>query len=422
MDKSHIRPRLSAYQRNFAAPATAHYSHTSVVADMPLVSQEPQIVRPYSVPDFAAGAKTYRRSQLKGKAIKIAIIFGITILLLVLALGAIGYALNQRYAGRALPYTYVGDISIGGLTQPEIKAVLDKRASEIRVTLKEGGLTREVPVSTFGAQFDTQKASESAITGFNPFGYLTKRSFSVPVEVNTNYIDGYIRLNVANMQTDAENASIIKSKKDLVIVPETVGFRTSTAYVVEQLKKQLPTLDNPVINLSTATDRPTITQADLQDDIETARKLIATKVGVKVFNTVISPTEEQKLSWLEIKEVPNSTEVQIQFSQSKVREYVFELAKKYTTEPENEQIITNPDGTKTLQSGTKGAQITNIDDVASGLFRALSGQQAQVIAFSISATDYQRVDPSLVPQQPTTQPSQNTTETEQNTPAPVTTN
>jgi vancomycin resistance protein YoaR len=368
---------------------------------MPLVSQEPQIVRPYSVPDFAAGAKTYRRSQLKGKAIKIAIIFGISILLLILALGVIGYVLNQRYAGRALPYTYVGDISIGGLTQPEIKAVLDKRASEIRVTLKEGGLTREVPVNTFGANFDTQKASESAITGFNPFGYLTKRSFVVPVEINENYVDGYIRLNVANMQTDAENATIVKSKKELVIVPETIGFRTSSAYVAEQLKEQLPSLDDPVINLSTATDRPAITQADLQDDIETAQKLIATKAGVKVYNTIITPTEEQKLSWLEIKEVPNSTEVQIQFSQSKVREYIFELAKKYTTDPENEQLVTNPDGTKTVQPGKKGTQISNIDEVATSLFRALSGQQAQVIAFTMSATDYQKVDPSLVSLQPT---------------------
>jgi hypothetical protein len=381
---------------------------------MPLVSQEPQVVRPYGVPDFAAGAKTYRRSQLKGKAIKIAIIFGISILLLVAILGAIGYVLNQRYAGRALPYTYVGEISIGGLTQPEIKAVLDKRAKDISVTLKEAGLTREVPISAFGANFDTQKASESAITGFNPFGYLTKRSFSVPVDVNELYIDGYLRMNVADMQTDAKNAEIVKAKKELVIVPEIVGFRTSTAYVVDQLRKQLPTLDDPVINLSTATDRPTITQADLQDDIDTARKLVSTKVGVRVYNSIITPTEEQKLSWLEIKEVPNSTEVQIQFSQSKVREYVFELAKKYTTEPENELLITNADGTKALQPGKKGNQIINVDEVASGLFRALSGQQAQVIAFTMSATDYQKVDPSLVPLQPTAQTTDDT-KTEQQT-------
>jgi hypothetical protein len=377
---------------------------------MPLVSQEPQVVRPYGVPDFAAGAKTYRRSQLKGKAIKVAIIFGVSILLLIVILGAIGYALNQRYAGRALPYTYVGDISIGGLTQPQIKAVLDKRSKEITVTLKDAGLTREVPASAFGATFDTQKASESAITGFNPFGYLTKRSFSVPVEVNERYVDGYIRLNVADKQTDAENATIVKAKKELVIVPETVGFRTSTAYVTEQLRKQLPTLDDPVINLTTATDRPNITQADLQDDIDTARKLIATGVGVKVYNTVIKPTEEQKLSWLEIKEVPNSTEVQIQFSQSKVREYVFELAKKYTAEPENEQIITNADGTKTLQPGKKGNQILNVDEVASSLFRALSSQQAQVIAFTMSATDYQKVDPAQVPQQPASPTTADATE------------
>ena len=406
MDNPHIRPRLSAYRRAFAAPAPAQTS-ASVVADMPLGNPPRPFgaVRPDVVPDFARGAKVYKRSRLKRKAIKGAIVVTISILLIMALLGTVGYVLNQRYAGRALPYSYVGDISIGGLTQAEIKTVLDKRSEEIRVTLTEGGLTREVPISAFGAQFDTEQASKEAITGFNPFAYLsnfTKRTLTVPVEVNERYVDGYLRMHVANMQTDAKNAEIVKSKKDLAIVSEIYGFRTNTAYVTEQLNAQLATLQDPVVSLSAATDRPSITQADLQDDLDVARKLVATNVGIHAYTTVIRPTEDQKLSWLEIKQIPGSSEVQIQYSQAKVREYVFEAAKKYTTEPVNEQIITNPDGSTALQTGKAGTTVANIDEVAENLYRALMNQQAAVITFTITPVEYQKVDPSLMPLQTAT--------------------
>lgn len=398
MDNPHLSPRLSAYQRTFAQSALSRESNASVVADMPVVPHRPQ----RAPVDFAARAKAYRRSQIKHKALKGVMVFGIVILLIVLALGVIGYVLNERYAGRALPYTYVGDISIGGLTQPEIKAALDKRAEEIRVTLTEGGLVRDVPISEFGPQFDTQKASEQAITGFNPFSYLTKRSFSVSVQVNERYVDGYLRMHVAPTQTDAENAEIVKAKKELVIVPETYGFRTNTKYVTEQLNKQLATLQDPTVSLSAVTDRPAITQADLQDDIDTARRLIATSVGIKAYNTIIRPSEDQKLAWLEIQQIPGTNEVQLQFSQTKVREYVFEAAKKYNKEAVAEQIVTNPDGTAAVKTGTAGSSVANIDDVANAFYQALTNQRAEVIAFTITPIDYQKVDRAQLPVTQTT--------------------
>lgn len=410
MDNPHFSPRLSAYQRSFAQSALSGGSHASGIADMPVVPHN----GPQGAPvDFAARAKAYRRSQIKHRALKGLLVFGVVVLLIILALGAIGYALNEKYAGRALPYTYVGDISIGGLTQPEIKAALDKRAEEIRVTLTEGGLVRDVPISEFGPQFDTQKASEQAITGFNPFSYLTKRSFTVPVQVNERYVDGYLRMHVASMQTDAENAQIVKAKKELVIVPETYGFRTNTKYVTEQLNKQLITMQNPTVNLSAATDRPTITKADLQDDIDTARRLIATNVGVQAYNTIIRPSEDQKLAWLDIQQIPGTNEVQLQFSQAKVREYVFEAAKKYTTEPVAEQLVTNPDGSVTVKAGVAGSKVANADDVASALYKALTSQRSEVIALTITPVEYQKVDRSQIPVTQTTA----TAATTANTPA-----
>jgi hypothetical protein len=380
------RPRLSVYQHIYSsASANSQMNMSAVVSDMPLVPNKTfGPFRPGAHPEvFEQNAKAFRRSRVKGKFIKIFLIIAIVVLLIVAVLGSIGYALNNKYKGRALPYTYVGTLSVGGLTQPEIKTALDNKAKEVRVTLVEAGLTRDVPVSVFGAQFDTQKASEQAITGFNPFSYLQKRVFSVPAEVDERFIDGFIRMYVADKQTKSENAQIIKQKKGLAIVPEITGFRTNTDYVAQQLREQLPKLEDPVVNLSSVTDKPSITAADLAGDIETAKKLIATQAGIKVYNSIIKPKEDVKLGWLDIKEVPGTSTVQIMFSKTKVRDFVYEQAKKYSNEKEDEQIITNADGTQSIKPGKNGQKVKNLDEVADKFYLALMNlySKMDVIAF-----------------------------------------
>ncbi|MCU0667322.1 MAG: peptidoglycan binding domain-containing protein [Patescibacteria group bacterium] len=397
MDSPQQHPRLSVYKQYYSsASANSQANVSAVVSDVPLVPNKTfGPFRPYVKPEvFEQNAKTFRRSRVKGRVFKIFLILFILLILIVAALGAVGYTLNSKYKGRALPYTYVGNLSVGGLTQPEIKQVLDTKSKEVRVTLVEAGLTRDVPVDVFGAQFDTQKASEQAITGFNPFSYLQKRVFTVPAEVDEQFIDGFIRLYVADKQTKSENARIIKSKKDLVVVPEIAGFRTNTDYVAQQLREQLPKLEDPVINLSTVTDKPNITAADLAGDIEKAKNLISGQAGVRVYNTVIRPKEEQKLSWLDIKEVPGTNGVQIMFSKTKVREYVSELAQKYTNPKVDETIINNPDGSQTVSPGKNGQKVKNLDEVANKLYTALSNQQNIEVAFEFEQEPYVAVDRS----------------------------
>jgi hypothetical protein len=397
VDNPQLGPRLSSYAGTYAASATAN-SHVQAYADIPMENTTPwaHTGPTFRAVDFKASAKAFRRSHLKRRLLRYSIIIISVILLIIAALGSVGYALNTKYAGRALPYSYIGNISIGGLTQAEIKALLDVKASEITVTLVEGGLIKEVPISAFDPNFDTQKASEQAITGFNPFSYLSKHTFEVPVTVNELYVDGYLRLNVAVTQVKAENASIVKDKKGLVISPETVGNRTSTAYVVEQLQKQLVTLNNPVIKLTAATDKPTITAADLTDEIDKAKQLISSKAGLRIGGSVIRPTEDQKLSWLEISEVPGNSAVQIKYSQTKVREYVLEMAKKYSTVAVDDILETSADGSQKIIPGVKGLKVINADEVALGFYQTLGFGSNDVIAFKVEESDYKKIDPASI--------------------------
>jgi hypothetical protein len=53
--------------------------------------------------------------------------------------------------------------------------------------------------------------------------------------------------------------------------------------------------------------------------------------------------------------------------------------------------------------------VANVDDVANALYKALSNQQSQVIAFTINPVDYQKVDRSQVQMTQTTTAAATTT-------------
>jgi len=381
VDNPHMRPRFAQYHGVPKASAEANVQNAMVAMHLPqtipqVFGSTPQVAE---IPDFNIRAKTYKRARLNHKIFKLSLILGIIICVVIAILGIVGLILNSKYAGRALPYTYVGELSVGGLTEAQISSVLDNRAKEVSVILKDGGLTREVPASALGVTFDTKAASQKAISGFNPFRYLDRRSLSVPTQVSDLAVDGYIRMSVADMQTKNVNASMVKDKNGISISPEINGFRTSSAYVADQLRKQLPQLDNAVINLSKATDRPSITAADLQDDVELAKRIIATNVVIEAAGQRIVPTQDQKFGWLQMDDSAGSN---THLSQAKIKEYVYSLVSKSNTEPVNEKIVTNPDGSQKIEPGENGRSVNNSEDVIAQIIRSLEAQQPVKVAFT----------------------------------------
>jgi hypothetical protein len=393
VDKSHNRPRISSYQNPLGGSATTQTNGGFGYVGMPLPSRDYGQDAPCATEqEFQIRAKQYKKSQLKSKLLKKLVILGIILGLIVVIAGSLGLALNHRYSGRALPYSYIGSISIGGLTAAEIQAALDTRASKTVVTFTEAGQTRQVPISEFEPKIDTQKAAQNAIVGFNPFNYLTKRNFTVPVEIDETQVDGYLRLNVANKQTPSNSAEIIKDSNDITIKPETYGFTTSSAYITQQIKEQLSQMQNPVVSLSAAYDRPQITAEDLKDDLENAKAMVATDVSLQVWNTKISPTVKEKLSWLDVKQISGTNNVNIEFNQAKVREYVFGIADKYTYEQEDEEIAVNERGGQYITQGKNGQKVKNIDRIASDFYTALKTKQSGLFALEFEYTEFAKID------------------------------
>jgi hypothetical protein len=332
--------------------------------------------------DFVSGAQAYKKHRSRAGAFRglkvAASISGVTIIVL----GAFGFWLNHTYAGRALPFSYVGDVSVGGLTQPQIKSALDAHVKELKVTFIDGGLTRTVPASAFGATFDTDTASKQIIPDFNPFAFLDRRSISVPVKVNDYQIDGYMRLNIHPGQTKPSDAQIVKDKIKLVVKPQVQGFRSDPQFVASQVRLALAGLQSAVINVNAVTLKPKIAEADLTDDVIKANKLLGTNVTIAYGKSMNIVTPAQKLAWVEFDSANSAKDVQFNFSRSLVRQFVVDLAKKYQAPAVAPVASTDPSAAPAPV--TPNEVIDNIEEVTDAIVAGLNSGQATASKFVAS--------------------------------------
>lgn len=380
MDKDFRRPRYHASVAQSFAPALATATATQhvasamssgsapTVAPVPVIAGTDTAAQPKNI-DFSLGAKAYkkrifRQSVAHGFAIGVYVMLGFAI---VLAAG--GVYVNKKYSGKALPFTYVGDISVGGLTESEIKNALDYQLSDMKISFVDGGLVRQVPISQFAVKVDTSAvAYEATHQRFNPFAYLNKRRYDAAVTVNERLVNGYLATTINSSKTVSENAKLVIEKKKLKIQPETQGFRANPQYINDRLKVALSNMSTPVINVNMVTIKPSVYSTDLEDDLARANTLVNSAVALQYGKTVIKPTADEKLSWLQMSETPGANNVNLSFSKPLVRQYVITQANKFQAS----SGVSKDTVKDAIATTDKGTVIDNIDEATDALVSALN--------------------------------------------------
>jgi hypothetical protein len=335
--------------------------------------------------DFAVGAKAYKKHRAKSGIFRGLKVAASICMVMIVVLGGFGYWLNHKYAGRALPFSYIGGLSVGGLNQAQIKEALDNRTKELKVTFVDGGLTRTVPASMFGATFDTATASKQIIPAFNPFAFLDRRSMDIPVTIKDYQVDGYMRINVHPGQTKPSDATIIKDKTKLAVKPQVLGFRSDPKFAADSIRRGLASLSSPVINVNAVTLKPTIAATDLSDDVIRANKLLSTNITIAYGRSMNVVTPAQKLSWMQFDTASGGKDIQINFSRSLVRQFVVDLAKKYQTPaPVLPEAVATADSTAVAAPVTPVEPIDNIEQVTDAIVAGLNSGQATASKFVAS--------------------------------------
>ncbi len=359
MDTEFSRPRFEA-QPVGGGQINAASIGTSLVSNMATTNVAGGVTlrEPIKI-DFAAGAKAFKRSRLKKSMVRGFVVSCVISAAVLLSLAAVGVWVNHHFAGRALPYTYVGTMRVGGMSEAQIKTALDARANETIITLQDGGLQHTLRPGQIGASFDTSTASKQAMHGnLQLFSYLSRKRVDVSVTVQDRLVAGYVADRVHRLQTKAKDAYITQDRGKLVIQPELVGFESDPKFITRSIVTALSSMENPVVNVNAVTVRPRVFAADLQDDLERANSMVKAKTGVQYSGVMFRPTEKQKVAWMQTSVSEFDKSVELKFDRLAVRQYVNDIARRYIAE---------------------GSAVFDIDEVTTQLVTALnSGASATV--------------------------------------------
>ena len=335
--------------------------------------------------DFENNARLYRRKLRTDTWIRRVSYLFYSLLTLALLLGALGLYVNHLYQGRALPYSYVGSISVGGLKESQVHNLLERQVNQMSVSFTDGGLTTTIPVGKLGLDYNLgELAHRITHHSFNPFYYLSIHHFSANPIFKGDDLAIFLKNFVNNTKTAPQNATLIKNKTGLAIQSEMQSFQANADYLSKQILAQSADLSSPTIGVNTISTNPQIYSSDLKDELTRANLLLDTNVSIKYKNTVITPTRAEKLSWVQINPIPgDSHNLSITFSRTLVREYVLAQANKF-----QQHIASISDQTSQSVSTYRGMVIDNVDSATNQMVSDLNNGSAAQITLTSSQQTY----------------------------------
>ncbi len=335
--------------------------------------------------NFALNARLYRRKLLAERWTRRLSNVMYSLLALTVILAVVGFYVDHIYRGRALPYSYVGPVAIGGMSEAQVITALRQQESQLTIHFTDGGLTTTVPVSKLGIEFNIQQlADQITHHSFNPFYYLSVHHFTASPNFTANQLSQYLNQYVNNTKTAPENAVIIKTKSGLAIKPELQGFQANIDYLSKNILSKTADFSNPTINVNTVSTNPQIYRSDLAEQLSKGNALLKNPVTIKYRNTVITPSLKDKLDWLQITQVPGTTSDSLTFTPALVRAYVLAQANKFQQHISSSSAQLPGQTVSTYQ----GTVINNIDDVTNQIVQAMNSSTPAAVTFTASQQTY----------------------------------
>jgi hypothetical protein len=352
------------------------------------INESITVVIPKRIPepiDFALNARLYRRKLLAERWTRRLSIVMYGLLALAVILAVVGFYVDHIYRGRALPYSYVGSVAIGGMSEAQVITALRQQESQLTIRFTDGGLATTIPVSKLGIEFNIQQlADQITHHSFNPFYYLSVHHFAASPNFTGNQLSQFLNQYVNNTKTAPENAVIIKTKSGLAIKPELQGFQANIDYLSKNILSKTADLSNSTISVNTVSTNPQIYRSDLAEQLSKGNTLLKNPVTIKYRNTVITPSLQDKLDWLQITQVPGTTSDSLTFTPALVRAYVLAQANKFQQHISSSSAQLPGQTVSTYQ----GTVINNIDDVTNQIVQAMNSSAPAVVTLTASQQTY----------------------------------
>ncbi|MEI8360535.1 MAG: VanW family protein [bacterium] len=222
-----------------------------------------------------------------------AIIFFISIL----SLSGLIVAFENNYKDKSYPGVFIGLVSVGGLTEDEVRQKINNQIDKINTEGIEFSynqknykfypltISNDADVANNSIDFDVDNMVNGAMSkgrnqnfAQNLLVQMTGLISNVVIEptytINNNDVEAFIRQNFAKDFSQSQDAKLKYSNNRFIIEPEKIGDDIDLSNALNSLDKSLLNFENQKITISKIISAPQIKSTDLAENLTLANQYL----------------------------------------------------------------------------------------------------------------------------------------------------
>lgn len=324
---------------------------------------------------------THTRAPKKRGRVLFLVLAAVAVVIALVATGG-SFAFAKQFEGKALPGTTIDGVDVAGKTADEIRAVVEKSTSGVKVTVDANGESNAVPLEEVGAHIDVDKTVEKALSRESSVPAVVSaalsdtRDITPVITVDEKKARDYAESLVPENEVEPVDAEIVQDKesKEFSVIESKPGKGVDPAQFVAIVKKNAPELRDFTVKQEFTDIEPQLTTAKANEALETLDGMLKSSMVVTgPEDKTYEVTREDRLGFVSISPNEAGDNFEIAVDQEKVDKYVGKITGKVEKTKKDGIVEVAEDGSRTeVSPGKDGVKVTNAKEISEKLTKALS--------------------------------------------------
>jgi lipoprotein-anchoring transpeptidase ErfK/SrfK len=305
----------------------------------------------------------------------------------------------------SMTHASIAGIAVNGVPKEELQKQLEAKISGYMLTVQyPTGETKTYGLPQVGISIDAAASVKEAMNARQPSSLLKHwqwwRPNNVPLVLSTNgkKLQNFVRTKATKIITPAKNATIKVKDGKVVLGHEKTGVAYAMQDTEETLLAAVSRLDTSALQTKQQAIEPNINEATVAPVAQKIRTMLAQNVTFKIESKSFKASPSDIGKWIDITPIETQKTIDTDVNSGKVLEYINRIAGPYVQPPKSRVVLeTKSGGTKVLDTGQSGLDITNKNTLARQVANNLQKGQGSTVSAAIKYATYKTIKAQSYP-------------------------
>lgn len=307
--------------------------------------------------------------------------------------------LQSWYNGRLMPGVVVAGHSVGGMSVPQARELLQRDVSAYRLNLDVGGEQYQLSAADLGVTFDVEATLSNAYTLGRTSWVppLTEEPVELTYHLNRAQLNAFSTTVASKVGTPPVDAAVTVSGSTVQTVPEKSGWSVDRLQLQRLIEDDVRSPRGVKLAVKPREQVADIQAKALAPTIDETKQLMAVPIVLTYADKTFTPTQSEIGRWIAFVKQPDGTAFKLvpQVDSSKLKDYVQGLANKLDVAPVNKKVNVENGVSKTTQEGVAGSAIDR-DPLTAAISTAVTTQTPLTYTITSHPVDFKTTSTTLV--------------------------